>query len=283
MAAIPANTDDVGRRRTPPDGGGLVTDGARLHALFAVPVLVHQWPDVEELNAGLRTAILRRWHESRGIEATNVGGWHSERDLHTWSDDGVAALLARIHALTAELVRRLVPDPEPRHLEGWSLHAWANVSGRGDRNATHVHDTRPGNLWSGIYYVDDGRDGPADVGARTVFSDVSGTPREILREPDPYAGEFTIDPRPGLMALFPASLPHRVGAYEGDGLRITISWNLGHPGFVIPRYLPPRPAWKAWMWENFRGVMLPLGMLKNALRHRLLRPSARRPPSGATR
>jgi uncharacterized protein (TIGR02466 family) len=261
MAGTPANTDD-----------------ARLHALFAVPVLVHQWTSVEELNAGLRSAILRRWHASRGIEASNVGGWHSERDLQTWDDPFVAALLERIDALTSELVRRLVPAPEPRHLEGWSLHAWANVSGRGDRNAIHVHHNRPGNLWSGIYYVDDGSDGSTDVGARTVFSDVSGAPREILRQPDPFAGEFTIDPRPGLMVLFPASLPHRVEPYTGDGSRITISWNLGHPGFVIPRYVPPRAPWKAWLWENFRGVMLPLGALKNALRHRWLRPSVRRPP-----
>jgi len=114
----------------------------------------------------------------------------------------------------------------------WIVSVWANVNGPGDSNFCHYH---PGSFWSGTYYVDDGG---------TVADPTLGGGFEILdpRGPAPamstptlaFAGEGglsagmteTIEPRPGLLLLFPSWLQHQVRPYRGAGQRISIAFNL---------------------------------------------------------
>jgi uncharacterized protein (TIGR02466 family) len=234
----------------------------------ATPVLKHFWPRSEELNAGLRDVILARMRSSHGVVDTNVGGWHSERDLAKWNEPPVSALLERVRVMIRELVERTVTDPTAEHLENWSIEGWANVNRRGAFNKAHHHAggrIPSRNLWSGIYYVDDGGSGgdrPRD--GLTKFEDRSGVPKEILRCADPFERELTIVPQPGLMVFFPATLRHYVTPYAGESNRITIALNLKHPGFVIPRYQDDDVP--SFLWRNFRGPMLVASSLKQALR-----------------
>lgn len=235
----------------------------------ASPVLKHFWPDSEELNAGLRDVILARMRKSQGVVDTNVGGWHSERDLATWTEPPVAALLARVRGVIGELVGRTVSNPTPEHLEKWTIEGWANVNRRGAFNKSHHHAggrVPSRNLWSGVYYVDDGgsgRDGRSRDGL-TKFEDRSGVPKEVLRCSDPFERELTVVPQPGLLLFFPATLRHYVTPYAGESNRITIALNLKHPGFVIPRYQEPDAP--SFMWRNFRGPMVVASTVKQTLR-----------------
>src|SRR5262249_52179690 len=160
------------------------------------------------------------------------------------------------------------PAPTREHLEGWRIEGWANVNRRGAFNKAHHHAGGRGNrnLWSGIYYVDEGGLSSEAGGGLTRFEDRSGVPKEIMRCPDPFERELTIVPQVGLMVFFPATLNHYVMPYEGDADRITIAFNLKHDGFAIPRYPEAEP--QSFLWRNLRGPMLVADRLKRMILRR---------------
>jgi uncharacterized protein (TIGR02466 family) len=227
---------------------------AQLLPLFATPVLRGFWPDSDALNAELKRVILARMQKTHGVVQSNRGGWHSESDLQTWPEECAQVMIGRINYLIREAVRQTVPNAAEEHLTGWKITAWANVNSQGSYNKPHSHDGF-GNIWSGFYYVDTGKTPEKqDVGGCTKFQDRSGAPKEILQNPDPYEREVTVNPTGGLMLMFPGRLFHYVEPYHGDQVRITIAFNLKHPGFLIPYYEGMQE--QSWMWTNFRGLMI---------------------------
>lgn len=84
--------------------------------------------------AALAAVILARRDVDPGVVCHNRGGWHSERDLLSWS--GVESLVALLS---------LFGEPDV---------AWANVSEPGDQNASHAHQG-PWAL-SGVFFVEGG-------------------------------------------------------------------------------------------------------------------------------
>jgi uncharacterized protein (TIGR02466 family) len=230
-------------------------EGAELQELFPNPVLQYLWPDSDALNAELRRLILRKMEGSPGVVKTNRGGWQSQANLQTWPEDCVQVVLARIRAIIKEMVRRTVPYADERHLEDWNIRAWANVNRKGHFNRAH-HHTGPNSLWSGVYYVDVGELALGkNVSGRTVFEDRSRIAKEIINNADLYDRELRITPRNGTMVIFPASLVHSVEPYSGEGLRITIAFNLWHKGFAISIYDGMEEEID-WWWINFRGFMI---------------------------
>ncbi len=234
------------------------TAQAELREIFPVPILMYEWPDSEELNRALRRTIQE--HRSEGDDVYGHG-WRSKQDLETWDAPCIGQLLERIQAMVQETVRRTVKDPDQRHLDGWSIEAaWANIHRRGGLNRPHVH-VRSNTTWAGIYYVDVGGSADAPTGGCTKFQDRSGIPKEILRNPDLGAHEFTVVPRPGLMVMFPGAISHHVEPNQGDDERITIAFNLEHTGFT--RGPLGAPVSVSFWWRNFRGIML-VGRALNA-------------------
>jgi uncharacterized protein (TIGR02466 family) len=207
------------------------------------------WPNSDHLNTQLRDVVLRKERESSGIRISNRGGWQSENDLATWDEPCVAQLRGMIEAAIRDVVRCTVAEPDARHYSGWTIEAWANINREGALNVPHVH-TKGGTKWAGIYYVSAGSTGRIGAGGLTKFQDRSLVPKETLNHPDPFEREFAVVPQPGLMVLFPGTLWHYVEPYHGSEHRITIAFNLRHPGFTIP-YYEPNTFW----WTNFRGIM----------------------------
>ena len=220
--------------------------------LFPVPVAVCQWPDTERLNKDLREAILTRYRSSAGVVNSNRRGWHSNFDLHTWPEPCIAEFLAMVRLSTSELVARMTSDR--KFLDNWQVQiAWANVNPRGGHNRSHNHLDEGAHL-SGFYYVDLGAcETPGDSG-RTIFEDRSGVAHPTPPGRDLRSREYALDPKPGTMALFPASQFHHVEPYRGAGVRITIAFNLCHPEFSVLYY--PGMRDEGWWWTNFRGLMV---------------------------
>jgi uncharacterized protein (TIGR02466 family) len=198
--------------------------------LFATPVAAVLLPDAEARNAELSEIILRRRAEFPSLGASNIGGWHSGRDLPDWGGRRVEELLAFAHST----VTQLTTDREGRPVRpDWHVEAWANVNGVGDSNSCHYH---PGSFWSGSYYVADGGcAGDPSLGGEFEIFDPRGTAPMMHAPALKYGGEDglsagsaeTIRPRPGLMFLFPSFLLHAVRPYRGTGLRISIAFNFG--------------------------------------------------------
>ena len=196
---------------------------------FATPVAITQLPGAEEINVALKALILERSVSIRSTDHSNRGGWQSTWDFHEWSGSPGSAVLAAAKQAASRLTcdragEAVSPD--------WKFNSWANVNRRDNGNEFHIH---PGCLWSGTYYVDDGGagDDPA-LGGEFEIQDPRG-PAAIMYAPllapkvpgglSTGASEL-IRPQAGMMILFPAWLSHSVRPYNGDGVRISIAFNL---------------------------------------------------------
>ena len=200
-----------------------------VRGLFATPVAALEVPDAEARNPELIEIILKRRSEKPSVQASNAG-W-----LAFGSRNCPAGGRHVVHILdlAKEVANRLTADRNGKLVQpAWSVMAWANVNGPGDANICHYH---PGSFWSGAYYVDDG--GCASdhsLGGEFEMLDPRGAGPGMFAPTLKFAGEDgqsvgaaeTIRPRPGLLLLFPSWLFHQVRPYRGDGLRISIAFNL---------------------------------------------------------
>ena len=198
--------------------------------LFATPVAAVEMPGAAALNAELEPLVLRRRGEVPSVQASNAGGWHSDRDIMIWGGAAAAAIID----VAKGVANQLTADRQgkPTH-PAWTVQAWANVNGPGDGNICHYH---PGSFWSGTYYVADGgcANDPS-LGGEFEMLDPRGPAAGMYAPSLKFAGEDgnsvgsgeTIRPRPGLLLLFPSWLYHQVRPYRGTGLRISIAFNLG--------------------------------------------------------
>jgi len=198
--------------------------------LFATPVAAVELPGAARLNAELQQIILQRRSETASVQASNAGGWHSDRDILTWGGTAMAAIID----VAKNVATQMTADRHGKPVRpAWTTNAWANVNGPGDGNICHYH---PGAYWSGTYYVADGgcADDPS-LGGEFEMLDPRGPGPGMYAPHLKFAGEDgtavgsgeTIRPRPGLMVLFPSWLFHQVRPYRGTGLRISIAFNLG--------------------------------------------------------
>ena len=196
---------------------------ARYSGLFASPLLSHVWSDGPELNVQLRELILDHARRHPGEELTNVGGWHSNTGSLEFCGSAGQRLIQHMRDMTEEATLRLYAEfARPREPLSWTLHAWANVSRRGDFNKMHTH---PGATWSGVYFVDHGESSPDAEGTALHLSDPNPARTNIFF-PAMSSSSILIKPDPGLMVLFPSYLPHAVLPHRGDRPRISIAFNV---------------------------------------------------------
>ncbi len=201
-----------------------------LQGLFSTPVAAIMLPGFEERNAALTEVILTRRQTHPSITASNLGGWHSSRDMAAWGGPHVQDLLTKARSAVNQLTTDRKGNPVK---PDWVVEAWANVNGPNSSNAAHYH---PGSFWSASYYVADGgcADDPS-LGGEFEMLDPRG-PAPMMHAPSlKFAGEDgltagsgqTIRPRPGLLFIFPSFLMHGVRPYVGQALRISIAMNFG--------------------------------------------------------
>lgn len=143
--------------------------GAQATTAFETMIVVDTMPQAAEINAELKKVILARQQSDKGLEISNIGGWHSDTHMLKWGGSAAQALLARIVAAADQHTVDIgAASGKPRHR--WFPEMWANVSGPGASNQYHRH---PGAFWSAVYYVDDGYGGASDpaMGGELVFED----------------------------------------------------------------------------------------------------------------
>ena len=112
----------------------------------------------------------------------------------------------------------------------WTLHGWANINRFGDYHDLHNH---PHSYLSGTYYVAL-PSGPPRAGSRNDLSPGAISfydPRpqanmNAIRGDAQISPQHTIQPRPGMILMWPAFLHHLVHPNLSDEKRISISFNL---------------------------------------------------------
>jgi uncharacterized protein (TIGR02466 family) len=200
-----------------------------VRGLFATPVAAVEVPRSDEINARLEEVILRRRETTPGVQASNAGGWHSDRNILDWG----APWAGRIIDLAKGMAGQMTADRSGNLVQpDWKVQAWANVNTTGHANVAHYHG---GSFWSGTYYVADG--GCAtdhSLGGEFEMLDPRGPAPGMYAPNLRFAGEDgasagaaeIIRPKPGLLFLFPSWLMHQVRPYRGTGTRISIAFNL---------------------------------------------------------
>ena len=201
-----------------------------VQGLFATPVAAVEVPGAAALNAELQRRILQQRERTVSVQASNSGGWHSDRDILNWGGPPIETVLG----MAKDIATQMTADRNGKPVQpAWTVQAWANVNGPGDGNICHYH---PGSFWSGTYYVEDGGcAGDAALGGEFEMLDPRGPGPGMYAPGLKFAGEDgtaagsaqTIRPRPGLLMLFPSWLQHQVRPYRGSGLRISVAFNLG--------------------------------------------------------
>ena len=191
---------------------------------FSVPIFYFDLDNSNEINLKLKNLIFDWKDKDKGVERSNVLGWHSKDDMHTknyfnFFTDEINNIQSEIH-LTEEYANNTELRVE---------NMWANINHKYSYNRFHTH---PGSLWSGVYYVQS----PPNCGSilfKLVDRDLYGTPTYEKDNIDRQTHQWqTIEYKPieGRVIFFPSWLGHEVEQnltdVEGEnGNRISISFN----------------------------------------------------------
>ncbi|HKE15901.1 MAG TPA: putative 2OG-Fe(II) oxygenase [Kofleriaceae bacterium] len=195
-------------------------------SLFSTPVLVFAVDDVEELDAELCARLVAEARSSPGVERSNAGGWHSVPDLSLRQD----ACYRRLMQIVVERVRAALVDIAAArgltvdHRYRFGVQGWAMVMEDGDYAVVHDHAEAH---FSVVHYADAGDvdlDAHPSSGALTFVGPRAGG--AAVPGLDLFPGHFSIEPRTGLMVVFPGWLPHFVHPYRGTRPRVSISCNV---------------------------------------------------------
>ncbi len=197
--------------------------------LFPTVCFVSEYQNIEALNNELQAFCLEQEKSKQGIDSGSIqGGYHSSRDFFEFENESVQMLkellMADVRSYLAEYWRQESTSPLSdvsdlsMRMTGWSV-----ILRQGGVSTPHTH---PGAHLSGVYYVSTHeKSGVAtDQGGDLVLVD----PR-IRATVAPVKGQKSnaiFQPKPGITVMFPSFLEHYVLPFKGDGVRISIAYNI---------------------------------------------------------
>ncbi len=200
----------------------------QIRSLFATPLAVHFLPVAQDVNAALRPLIAERAGAGQRGQ-----GWRSDPDLSSWAGDGAQTLFRVVRDLADSLT---ATRTGARVNLDWSVSAVACLRQKGDYREAAA---RPGAVWSGVYYVDDGyaKSDEEALGGECELSDPRGVlpammaPHYGFRIPGGLtAGQCeVVRPQSGMILLHPSWLARGERRYDGEHQRVTIEFDLTAP------------------------------------------------------
>ena len=173
-------------------------------------------------NNFLANEIVNWSKQNKGVQKTNVNGWHSETNMHE---------LPQFKPLVDELFKMVHQVFKEEFLDKQAVlgNMWANINYQGGYNKPHVH---PNALFSGVYYVKT----PPNCGHLVCQDPRPGIqtcmPTRIKGEVPKYLWrDVHLQPQENRAIMFPAWLWHSVQPNESNNMRISVSFNFIQDGF----------------------------------------------------
>lgn len=193
--------------------------------LRAFPTLIGQFkvPNSAEINPVLEEIIMARESQYHGKSKSNVGGWHSEIDFHTWPEVGQTDIVETMQSAVSHMVASAAKTS--RFNLNCNFVSWANINRRGSHNSVHNHCN---SHWSGVYYVKVPRFDQDDLprAGDIMFYDPRGAVNMMLHPGQCIDGEsIRVSPMEGYLLIFPSWLYHSVNPFNSDVVRISIAFN----------------------------------------------------------
>tara|TARA_R100000458_G_C8130228_1_gene145574 strand:+ start:20 stop:598 length:579 start_codon:yes stop_codon:yes gene_type:complete len=176
-----------------------------------------------ELDLNQMAQNIIQWSkEDKGVQKTNVNGWHSETNMHSKPE---------YKPLVDELFKMVYEVFNEEWLDGQARlgNMWANINPPGGYNKPHVH---PNALFSGVYYVK----APINSGQLVCTDPRPGIqtcmPNRKKGEPPKHLWrDLHLQPKENRAIIFPSWLWHSVQPNQSNDIRISISFNFVQDGF----------------------------------------------------
>ena len=196
--------------------------------LFGTILVVHDWPDSEQLNRDLAQLLSDKEKAASGsAKRSNAGGWQSAGNLISWPDAAVKTLRRRIETLAFNLTDQIIRDrgkAAPQRRFRLLIDAWGNINRSGHYNVVHTH---PNCMWSGVYYIAQGEPDPSiPQNGLLELLDPREAANYIQIQDTILDGRQFIENRPGRMLLWPSWMKHMVHPFTGKGERLSIAFNV---------------------------------------------------------
>lgn len=195
---------------------------------FATPMMQREYDGADDLNRALSKLLLGMEKNDRNKVSgtTNVGGYHSDTKLFERPEPEIAAFRTLVQEAVVDFTSAYIQEtcsqpPSNLKMRVWG---WGIVMRKGDSNFQHVH---PDARVSGVYYVSvpgwEKTHSLDDPQGSIMFCDPR--PRAHMNRHENQLTEIIVDPKPGLMLLFPSYYEHAVIPFRGGGARISIAFN----------------------------------------------------------
>lgn len=193
---------------------------------FPTLFMMREHEDCAALNQKLQHLMLRLEKETNNIApaTSNIGGYHSDTTLFSRKEPEIVSLRHLVQEALHEYVPKFVeancrvpPTKLNLRLWGWGINMRA-----GDINFQHVH---PDAKVSGVYYVSVPQLPLATLAEEGAIMFVDPRPRAHMNRVQNQVTEITVNPKAGMMILFPAYYEHAVIPFRGAGVRTCIAFN----------------------------------------------------------
>ena len=185
------------------------------------PTIIYGY-DTQLDNHYMANEIVNWSKKNKGIQKTNVNGWHSETNMHELPQ--FKSLVDELFKMQHKIFKEEWLDRKPK-----LGNMWANINYPGGYNKPHIH---PNSLFSGVYYVH-----AQPNSGKLVCNDPrpgiqTNMPTRVKGQPPKHLWrEIHLDPKPGRIIMFPAWLWHCVEPNESNDIRISVSFNFIQNGF----------------------------------------------------
>lgn len=156
-------------------------------------------PDPDTLNAQILQQFARAKQSASCRQTHHFHG----RFENTYVDSAQVPALQTVFEYALQHARSLLA------LQDLRFGFWFNEMGPGHRTSLHAHEEED-ELLSAVYYI-------------TV---PTGSGRLLLHLGDEI---HAVDPEPGMLLLFPPSLPHEVETNRSGETRLSVAFNFGPP------------------------------------------------------
>ena len=201
-------------------------DETEIH--FPTTVMQRQYEGVDTLNQSLFQLIVKMQDKYADTDGNAVnsgkistqGGYQTSTNMNlfTLENEVIKELKARIIMPAAMEYLRQVFGAESSQLDPWPV-GWANILGEGDWQGPHNHPTDK-NVASGVYYVHMPDEKPKPQGCIEFINPI---PESVHHG---FPATRRLNPKEGLMVLFPPYYTHYVHPFRGPGQRAIIAFDL---------------------------------------------------------
>ena len=178
--------------------------------------------DATDLNRELITVIDRLRVSQRWVPNEQVGDPGFGQQAQSFANLHHREDFSRFSKIALRAGRSVLDFLKYQYGDCYITDCWANVCRRGESHRAHIH---PNNVLSGVYYAA-APQGCGDI----VFDDPRAQAKVLIPdivEPTLLnTHEFRVEPKSGMLIVFPSWLTHRVSLSQSAQERVSISFNI---------------------------------------------------------